>query len=587
MPFNAGGFAAAGGCPGVGGGGGVSISSLPKPKFSVNGILGSGSLVSNKDLSSLFKVDAAATGTTTTVTMSNKSGIQTIMDLGCGYDVFDRYATGLSLKQPILDIDKLIGDGHVLRRAYAYGDFLEIEGSSLSAYSKQMTTTAKVSGGYMGFKASVESGFSSAYTSKSTSYYHTVNWLVKNDNLFIKSTTDLRQYVLPEIKEILDTGKLNGVAWTEKKIFDELGGYVLVDGIFGGKLEFNVAADSTYCTSFNTFNLNVKASYNAGFASISGEFDNEKAEDWEDFQSHSSTRVLTYGGTPQDGHVLSQSEQSASQLQAWNASIPSRQVLVEFGSNGASALKPIWELCSDPAGDRAKKLKDEFIKYANDPSRQLAAPVSVVKAGTVFELANYSGASMDLYAGRDYRNLGSVNIDSDASNPVNFDERISSIKVSPGYRVIAYSDTNFEGPFMIYGDNTSARGRVPGTHYIGSSGYSGNVSYLIDNKISSLVVETASTNNALAAVIYQDTNYIGDFQQLTVGEYPNMNKMFVTNDKASSIKVSPGFEITVYWDTDYKGPSLTFTSNVPKLSAYSYGFITWNDQISSMKVRYK
>ena len=549
------------------------------------------------DLAELFGAREEDLGTTKTVTMSNKSGIQTIMELGRGYDVFDRYATGLSLKQPILDIDKLIGAGYVLHDIYAYGDFAEVEGSSISEYANNMTTTAKVSGGFMGFKASVESSFSSAYTSKSTSYYHTINWLIMNDNLYIEATANLRNYVLPNVKELIDTGKLNGVAWTEEKIFDTFGGYVLVDGIFGGKLEYNVTADSTYITSYEDFNICARTSYNNLVGSFSANFDVEQNESWSNFNSHKSTTLKTYGGTAQapgmDGVNRTGNQQNVSVLEAWGASVPSRQVLVEFGTTRETALIPIWELCSNSA--RAEKLKTEFIKYANDPSRKLAVPVEIVKAGTVYELQNYSGASFDLYGGREYRDLKQMKIGAESST-TNFDKKISSIKVSPGYRVVAYTKKDYEGPFMIFGDNEYITYRIPGSGVsvrIDSSGYSGNVNYQIDNQISSMIVEKAKANNALAAVIYEHADYKGAFQQLKMGAYPNMDNFFVGNDKVSSIKVMPGYKITFFQHPNFAGmsrslithPLSTIEYSIPNLKEQTAGVpLDWNDRISSVIV---
>ena len=302
------------------------------------------------------------------VTPESMSGIKTLMEIGRGYDVFDRYASGISLRNAVLDADKLVAAGQIHHDYLDLGDFFEISGESLAEYSKAITTRAKVSGGYMSFGASVEASFSSSYRSKNTSYYHTINYLVMAESAFIKGSCNYKNYLLPDVKEIIDKGVYDGKNWTPNEIFEKYGGHVLVDGIFGGRLEYSVTANSEFCESYSNFQANVKASYNAGFASLGGELDHTKTENELNYNSHSSTTVMTYGGSAQDGMSLTNSSGTA--LQTWRDSIPNAPRLIEFGQTGA--LIPIWELCSNPA--RANELKNAFDQYANGKQIQLPEP---------------------------------------------------------------------------------------------------------------------------------------------------------------------------------------------------------------------
>ena len=307
-----------------------------------------------------------------TVTNSNKAGIKTLLDIGRGYDIFGRYGTSLSLKNAVLNTDKLIADGQIQRSVLNTSDFGELEGESLEKYSKSMTTKAKVSGGYMGFSASVSTSFSSSYTSKSTSYYDTIMYLICTDNLFLKASCDYKKYLNDDIKQLLNTGKLNGTSWTAAKIFDAYGSHVLVDGIFGGRLEYSVVANSLHCMSYKNFKANVKAGFNAGFASITGELEHDTAEGTEQYNSNKSTTIKTYGGLAQDGVSISGDKAGTSPLQQWRDSVADRPVLVEFGTTGAQALIPIWEMCSNAA--RAAELETAFKEYANGKQVQLPPP---------------------------------------------------------------------------------------------------------------------------------------------------------------------------------------------------------------------
>jgi len=473
-------------------------------------------------------------------------GSKTLKNIGRGYNVFGRYASGLSLLNVVLDAEKLDKAGQIEYFPINSAEFREIEGTSLEVYAKDMTTSASVKGGYLGFKASAEINFSSSYRSQSTSYYNTIQYLIMKDHLFIKASCNYRNYLLPEVKTLLDTGKLNGESKTPEWIFENYGGYVLVNGIFGGRLEYHVTANSEYCGSYSNFKANVKAGYNAGVGSISGEYNHEKAEQREKFLSNSATTVITYGGTGQDGTVLSVSQQGVSKLQEWRDSVPGAPAFAAFGET--NALLPIWELCSTEA--RANELKAAFEVYAKSQGNTLVLPK---KGITVWVNENYVGDSKVFDVGN-YSNMGDFGIN----------DQISSLRVEPGRQVRAYQHDNYGGRFWIF---------EGGKQYtLGGSWW--------DNTISSMIVEDANENNVVAARIYWDEDYGGSYQVLPVGDYPNMSKFLVTNDKASSIKVTPGYKVIVYWDVDYKGGSREFTSDVSNLGS-------WNDKISSIKVMKK
>ena len=478
-----------------------------------------------------------------TVTPADKASIKTLKDIGRGYNIFGRYASSISLKNAVLDADKLVEKGQIQRTELNTSDFKEIEGESLQEYAKDMKNSANLQGEYLGFKASMDTSFSSSFRSKSTSYYNTINYLIMQDSLFIKASCNYKEYLLPDVKAILDTGTYNGRKWTPAQIFDDYGCYVLVNGIFGGRLEYNVTANSEFCSSYSNFMANVKASYNSSIGSVGGELNHEGTVNREEFAKNSATTVITYGGTAQDGSVLSANQQGPSNLQVWRDSVLSKPVLVAFGETGA--LIPIWELCSTTA--RSNELKKAFDEYAK--GKEVIIPK---KGATAYERVNYVGRSYVFDAGS-YSNL----------NSINFNDMISSIKVEPGFRVRAYEHANFSGGFRIF-----------------EGGYwYDDVGARIRGKTSSMIVEEANESNKVVATIFQDVNYKGNYQELVLGSYPNMSNFFVGNDSVSSIKVAPGYKVMAYEHTNYGGKLVEFTSNTS-----SFGSISFNDKISSLKV---
>lgn len=106
---------------------------------------------------------------------------------------------------------------------------------------------------------------------------------------------------------------------------------------------------------------------------------------------------------------------------------------------------------------------------------------------------------------------------------------------------------------------------------------------------SSLTAQYAAAINAAfstvsptgVATVYKDCNYAGTAVSLPVGNYTlsQLQARGIVNDDISSIKVSSGYAIQVYWDDNYLGSTLTFTTDNACLVDEG-----WNDKISSLKV---
>ena len=96
-------------------------------------------------------------------------------------------------------------------------------------------------------------------------------------------------------------------------------------------------------------------------------------------------------------------------------------------------------------------------------------------------------------------------------------------------------------------------------------------------------------------VLYLDHNFVGPSQALNL-DVPDLRKVHgacnagegtepTWNDCISSIRVLPGWSVTIYEDPDYRGESAEITADVSDLAALS-GPCTrgFNDCISSLKV---
>jgi beta-glucanase (GH16 family) len=84
------------------------------------------------------------------------------------------------------------------------------------------------------------------------------------------------------------------------------------------------------------------------------------------------------------------------------------------------------------------------------------------------------------------------------------------------------------------------------------------------------------------ATMYKDCNYGGYAVGLPVGNYnlSDMNARGILNDDISSLRVSSGYEVQLFWDANFSGSSIVIGADNACLVANG-----WNDQASSLIVR--
>lgn len=91
----------------------------------------------------------------------------------------------------------------------------------------------------------------------------------------------------------------------------------------------------------------------------------------------------------------------------------------------------------------------------------------------------------------------------------------------------------------------------------------------------------AGLTSSGVATVYKDCNYGGYAVGLNPGTYTlsQLNALGVANDDVSSLKVSSGYKVTLYWDDNFGGAALVKTADDNCLVDDG-----WNDQASSIKV---
>ena len=178
------------------------------------------------------------------------------------------------------------------------------------------------------------------------------------------------------------------------------------------------------------------------------------------------------------------------------------------------------------------------------------------QAVTMYEHCSYGQPSVSKPVGR--YNMNEMGLGND---------KISAIKVKPGYQVTVYEHSNFGGRSQVFNSDSAASCLLstPGGDW--------------NDRISSYVVE-----NEPVVTMFEHCNFVGRSVSKPVGRY-NLNEMGIDNDMISSIKVKPGFRVTVYEHSNFSGSNRIFMGDVPCLVSEKINKNkNWNDLISSFVV---
>lgn len=283
----------------------------------------------------------------------NESDFPVVLRIGRGYDVFGKYASVESLKQSVLDLEKLIANQRIERIRYDQGVNQQISSDSIRNYSSTMSQKLNASGTYFGFGGSAKVNFNSTRTSKLDNYFSTSSYIVKKYGVYVNGSTNLKDYLNSDAKKMINDRNIPA-----KTVFGNYGHYVLVDTITGGRVDYSITASSEASTSYDNFVAAAKADFNVAVfkGSIDTEF--QRITNSSDYNSNKEQTLNTYGG--KFTLNLGQFRNDPNILSKWESTLEDNGTLVEFGNTTEKALIPIWEL-SDSAS-RSYYLKTEFEK---------------------------------------------------------------------------------------------------------------------------------------------------------------------------------------------------------------------------------
>ena len=221
----------------------------------------------------------------------SEADLPIVQRIGRGYNVFDKYASALSLKNAVLDVSQLLQDQRVERIRFDHGEESHYASESIRSYSNSRSVCLGASGSYFGFGGSVNSSFDSSRTKTTSNYFATSSWVVKKYGVYVIGGTDFKKYLTADARKMINDTSVKPGA-----VFDTYGHYVLVDTITGGRLDYNVTATSEASTSFENFKTAARAGFNAIVVSASASGSYEKVTNKEAFDSDKDDNLVTHGG---------------------------------------------------------------------------------------------------------------------------------------------------------------------------------------------------------------------------------------------------------------------------------------------------
>jgi hypothetical protein len=175
------------------------------------------------------------------------------------------------------------------------------------------------------------------------------------------------------------------------------------------------------------------------------------------------------------------------------------------------------------------------------------ANASGTSPATIYKDGNFIGASQNLEVG--FYDLNALSIGNDS---------LSSIRVASGYRVTLYSNSNFNGSTKEFTADASSVDDM-------------------NDQTSSIKVELIGASH-LPVTVYANSPYGGFEKEFGVGNHDMAElNASVGNDQISSLRVAPGYKLTLYKDSNYSGGSKVFTADAMQVDDF-------NDVASSLKV---
>ena len=290
-------------------------------------------------------------------------------------------------------------------------------------------------------------------------------------------------------------------------------------------------------------------------------------DDISSFKVKSGFKVVVYENDGFGGKSKSYTASTANMGSEWNKQVSS----IKIEPNGKSGLSGNFKIMNRNSGkyldlDKNKTDNNTAIVQFDDEgvdASQTWTFTEVMKGKGVYSICSY---------GNKNRGMDVVDFSKDNGAQV----QLYDYLCNPHQQFILYDCG--EGYYQLVARNSGKVVEIPQ-----SSKGNGEWIKIYDNNgthTQQWAVVENRYDEASAVTLYTDKGYKGKAVTLSEGEY-NLSRMGLYNLKdndMSSLKVTPGFKVTIYEDDNFNGKSKSYTASE------SFVGEEWNDKMSSLKV---
>ena len=281
----------------------------------------------------------------------------------------------------------------------------------------------------------------------------------------------------------------------------------------------------------------------------------------------SGFKVVVYENDGFGGKSKSYTASTANMGSEWNKQVSS----IKIEPNGKSGLSGNFKIMNRNSGkyldlDNNKTDNNTAIVQFDDEG------VDASQTWTFTEVMNGKGVYSICSYGNKNRGMDVVDFSKDNGAQVQLYDYLGN----PHQQFILYDCG--EGYYQLVARNSGKVVEIPQ-----SSKGNGEWIKIYDNNgthTQQWAVVENRYDEASAVTLYTDEGYKGKAVTLSEGEY-NLSRMGLYNLKdndMSSLKVTPGFKVTIYEDDNFNGKSKSYTASE------SFVGEEWNDKMSSLKV---
>ena len=206
------------------------------------------------------------------LTLANKND-PGVRYLGTGYDMSrgDYAITSGFASKPMLNIDKLLEEGQVMRRYLNESTMNFNQGQTAISYSQSRAGSYGVSGSYYFLSGGVSSSFSESFIGEYGRSFATITHMSHQYYLYINpELINFSRYLSDSYKQAATDAASNNNSWTYERLVKEYGTHMVRSLYTGGWVDYNMTAynSSTLTKSYNE--SQVKGAFDYGLFSLGG-----------------------------------------------------------------------------------------------------------------------------------------------------------------------------------------------------------------------------------------------------------------------------------------------------------------------------